>query len=243
MREGLLRTGNWLGFHAALVVGAGFYWWRERSADSRRTMVWAVLSLAAVAGGWRFFPRYYFQLLPVMVVVAARGWTLAGRWRAVMALALLLPAVRFGPRYVVLASDLITGREHRWADLAMNQDSRRISAEVLGRARPGDTLLVWGYRPDVWVYTRMPAGAPWLDSQPVNGVMADRHLTSSRPSAPAHPEWLRSWRPDFVVDGLGPYNPALAVRMEGYRRVAATRGSVLYANDPSSTAPVSRGTR
>ncbi len=256
VREGLLRSGNWLGFHAALAVGAAVYWWRERSADSRRTMVWAVLSLMAVAGGWRFFPRYYFQLLPVMVIVAARGWTLAGRWRVVMLVALVLPAVRFGPRYATLAADLISGREHRWSDLAMNQDSRRISDAILARAHPGDTLMVWGYRPDIWVYTRLPAGTGWLDSQPLTGVIADRHLTARRPEREIWLAWdnrrhLQNTHPTFIVDGLGQYNPKLAITvyrdlrpwLDRYRRVAATGGSVLYATGPSSTAPASPGTR
>lgn len=250
--EGLLRTGNWLGFHAALAIGAGFYWWRERTADSRRTIAWAALSLIAVAGGWRFFPRYYFQLLPVMIIAAARGWTLAGRWRALMLVALALPAARFGPRYAMLAGDLLAGREHRWRDVAMNQDSRRISNLLLARARAGDTLLVWGYRPDIWVYTRMPAGTPWLDSQPLTGVMADRHLTAPRPArelalAAENRHGLQNLHPTFIVDGLGRYNPALGIAaygdlsgwLAGYRRVAATGGSLLYAIGPASKAAAS----
>ncbi len=252
MGEGLLRTGNWLGFHAALAIGAGFYWWRERTADSRRTIAWAALSLIAVAGGWRFFPRYYFQLLPVMIIAAARGWTLAGRWRALMLVALALPAARFGPRYAMLAGDLLAGREHRWRDVAMNQDSRRISNLLLARARAGDTLLVWGYRPDIWVYTRMPAGTPWLDSQPLTGVMADRHLTAQRPArelalAAENRHSLQNLHPTFIVDGLGRYNPALGIAaygdlsgwLAGYRRVAATGGSLLYAIGPASKAAAS----
>ncbi|MCX6625668.1 MAG: hypothetical protein NTY38_32325 [Acidobacteria bacterium] len=251
LKEGLLRTGNWVGFHAALAIGGAAYWWRERNPGARRTIVWAALSLVAVAGGLRFFPRYYFQLLPVMVLVAARGWVLLGRWRAVMLVALLIPAVRFGPRYGILAADLLAGREHHWADLAMNQDSRRVSADLLSRARPGQTLLVWGYRPDIWVYTRMPSGTFWLDSQPLTGVIADRHLTAAHASAPWF-AWdnrghMQNMHPDFVIDGLGPYNPRLAITaypdlrpwLAQYSGLFSTGGSVLYQRTPV-TAPSSR---
>ena len=73
--------------------------------------VWLLLQLVAVAAGWRFFPRYYFQLLPVMALMAARGYTLLGRCRAMVWLLLLIPLARFGPRYATLAWDLAQHRQ------------------------------------------------------------------------------------------------------------------------------------
>jgi hypothetical protein len=195
-----------------------------------------LLSLAAVAAGWRFFPRYYFQLLPVMTLGAARGYVLMGRWRVVMWLLLLVPFVRFGPRYAALANDLARGRQTEWSDIALNQDSRRAADRISGEG----TLLVWGYRPDVFAYTRMRAGARFLDSQPLTGVLADRHLTSSEVAAP---EWAERNRrelirtnPDWIVDGLGPLNPALAIGryadlagwFSEYREIGRTQYSVIY---------------
>jgi hypothetical protein len=140
----------------------------------------------------------------------------------------------------VLAKNAITGRDSGWADLAMSQDSRAASRAVLARAQSGDTLLVWGYRPDIFVYTRMPAGAPFLDSQPLTGVIADRHLTQSRASTPELAARERGklvkHRPTFIVDGLGLYNPALAITnypdlrewLAGYDEVERTGNSVVY---------------
>jgi hypothetical protein len=238
---GIQRTANWAGFHAVLVAGAAWFWWRERSADGRRFAAWALLSLGAVAAGWRFFPRYYFQLLPVMTLAAARGLTLLGRRRASFAMALLLiPLIRFGPRYVTLAQDLITGKQHQWSDLAMSEDSRAAARIVKRLAQPGDTLLVWGYRPDIFVETRLAAGSRFLDSQPLTGVIADRHLVDSRPTVPElgrrnRRELVKS-RPTFIVDGLGAYNPALAIEsypdlkdwLGHYERVGRTSYSVIY---------------
>lgn len=239
--EGIRRTLNWAGFHAALVVSAAWFWWRERDRDSRRLALWALLSLVGVAAGGRFFPRYYFQLLPVMVLVGARGLVLLGRRRATVVLALLLvPLIRFGPRYVTLASDLLTGSESRWSDTAMHRDSRLAARVVSGLAQPGDTLLVWGYRPDMFVETRLPAGSRFLDSQPLTGVIADRHLVQSRASAPElaarNRRELARARPTFIVDGLGPYNPRLAITqypelaawLDNYRVVGGAPLSVVY---------------
>ena len=231
---GFTRTLNWAGLQSALVVAAAFAFWKEKNW---RMVLWLLVSLVGVAAGWRFFPRYYFQLLPVMALAAARGYTLLGRCRAVVWLLLLIPLMRFGPRYVTLANDLLHDRQTEWSDLALNQDSLAAAGLI---ARQG-TLLVWGYRPDVFAYTRMPAGSRFLDSQPLTGVLADRHLTNSDAAAP---DWAALNRreliandPTWIVDGLGPLNPALAITnypdlqdwlATNYREMARTRFSIIY---------------
>jgi hypothetical protein len=225
---GIVRTLNWIGFQCALVVAASFALFKEKQW---RMLAWLLLFLAAVAAGWRFFPRYYFQLLPVVVLLAARGYTLLGRWRAVVWLLLLIPLARFGPRYVMLASG-----QTEWSDLAMNQDSHEAARKI----GPEGSLLVWGYRPDVFAYTRMQAGSRFLDSQPLTGVLADRHLTNSEVIAP---DWaaqnrreLAGTKPDWIVDGLGPLNHSLAITeypdlrewLGSYREVGRTKLSIIY---------------
>jgi hypothetical protein len=230
---GFTRTLNWAGFQCALVAGAAYAFWKEKNW---RIAGWLLLSLMAVAAGGRFFPRYYFQLLPVMALMAARGYVLLGRSRVVLLLLLLIPLVRFGPRYVTLANDLLHDRQTQWSDLVMNQDSHAAADRI---DRQG-TLLVWGYRPDIFAYTRMPAGTRFLDSQPLTGVLADRHLSSSDVAAPElaarNRRELIQTRPTWIVDGLGPLNPALAITnypdlgnwLAGYQEVGRTRYTIIY---------------
>jgi hypothetical protein len=240
--EGIVRTLNWSGFHLALVAGACVYFQRER-ADRRRAIalaIWTALSFAAVAGGWRFFPRYYFQLLPVAVMLGARGYSHLGRYRAALLLLLLVPLIRFGPRYVMLAGDLIHDREPQWSDLRMSEDASHAAAAIERLSKTGDTLMVWGYRPEIFSRTRMPAGTRFLDSQPLTGVIADRHLTSSEISFPelanVNRQALVHAFPTFIVDGLGSYNSGLAITtypdlkdwFSHYREVARTSGSIVY---------------
>jgi len=231
-RSALTRTVNWAGFHAAAVIAAGRFL-RER--ERLRWVAWLIISAAGVALGLRFFPRYYFQLLPVVVLMAARGFTLMRpRVRDFAALLLLIPATRFGPAYLSALTD------SSWRDVAMDRDSRAAAAFVRERARPKDTLFIWGYRPEIYLYTGLPAGTMWLDSQPLTGVPADRHLTLSEPvereAAARRREELARTKPDWVLDGIGPYNPRLTVTrypdlrewMKGYRVVGTVGMTVVW---------------
>ena len=239
--NGLLRTAHWLGFHAAIAIGAVWFWWRDPKADRPRWAAWAVISAAAVVVGWRFFPRYYFQLLPLAALAGARGLALMGRRRAMAVGALLLvPLVRFGPRYALLASDLIARRPHVWVDSGMDRDSRRAAQLARQWSAPGDTLFVWGFRPELYVYTGLAAATRFLDSQPLTGVPADRHLTQSQPveteSTRARRAELARTHPSLILDGLGPFNPRLAIGayadlrpwLAQYREVARTDLTVIY---------------
>ena len=261
VENGLRRTGDWLGFHAALALGAAAFWRGNRKRENLWLAAWLVLSFAGVAMGARFFPRYFLQLLPPMVLLASRGLLIRagprGRparerpaWetddhttRALVvlaAVALLIPLVRFGPRYGALAADLLATREHRWNDVSLDQDSQAAAALVNAHKRPGDTLFVWGYRPGIFVYTRLAVASRFWDSQPLTGVPADRHLRETLAVLPAqaalHRAEFAQSKPTFVVDSLSLSNPGLAVDaypelrawLKQYQLVARTPLSLIY---------------
>ena len=252
VRNALERTAGWLGFHASLAIGAIWFWRADRGEDRWKWAAWLGVSFIAVAAGWRFFPRYFFQILPVMVLLAARGICLAPRVAraAVVAAALAVPLVRFGPRYVLLARDLVTGRQHEWVDVAIDRDSREVAA--LAKSLQAGPLFVWGFRPELYIYTGLPAATRFLDSQPLTGVPADRHLVDSTPVVPElaaenRQELIRS-HPGLILDGLALYNPKLSIEaypdlhdwLAGYEPVARTRNTILYElKNTASSRPVS----
>lgn len=229
--EGARRTLNWAGFHAALIVAACVTAWKE---EDWRWAIWLVVSVGGVFLGLRFYPRYFFHVLPVFVLLAARGFALLPRRFAILAAFLVLvPVVRFGPRYVQLALD------KPWSDTLLFRSSLEAANTLKTKASPGDTLLVWGYRPDLFPLSGLPAGTRFLDSQPLDGVIADRHLISSKVTFPElastnRDMLMRSPRPTWIADGLGPYNGVLDVRnflkdmMKGYTLVAQTPGYRLW---------------
>jgi 4-amino-4-deoxy-L-arabinose transferase-like glycosyltransferase len=247
--NGVRRVVNWMGFQSLLMIGAAWFWRQEPKRGRLRLAGWTAISFAGAAAGASFWPRYFLQVLPPLAIVSARGLALllfegtASRRKlaaAVCACAALVPAVRFGPRYALLALDLATGRRHQWDDVALDADSRAAAALVNRMRRPGDMLFVWGYRPGIFVYTRMPAGSRFWDSQPLTGVPADRHLFDATPILPERAarnraEVARS-KPEFIVDGLGLLNPRLSMEqypelrewLRNYRVVARTRLSVVY---------------
>jgi hypothetical protein len=240
LRNALARTAAWLGFHAALVIGAVWFWRASHAENRWRWAAWLGLSFIAVAAGWRFFPRYFFQILPVMVLLGARGICLLPRTArvSILLVALMVPPIRFGPRYFLLARDLATGRKPDWADVAMDRDSRAVAA--LTRNLPAGPLFVWGFRPELYIYTGRPAATRFLDSQPLTGVPADRHLVDATPVTPElaienRRELIRS-HPVLILDGLGPYNPKLSIEaypdlhdwLAAYQPVARTRTTIVY---------------
>lgn len=248
VREGILRTLNWMGFHAALVLPGAYALWRNRGTLMAPMAVWLVLALASVAGGWRFFPRYYFALLPVAVLLAATGLRLIPlRVRIVLlVVTLAIPAIRFGKPQIQIAWESWTSPPPKHRDLNLWLDARRAAQKLREASRPGDTLLVWGYRPELNVLAGLPAGTRFLDSQPLTGVIADRHLFRSQNSYPElsrqNRQELLATAPTWIADGLGPFNRELAIDayaelapwLENYQVWTSTEGFVLYRRKDAS---------
>ncbi|MBI4893917.1 MAG: hypothetical protein HY821_25090 [Acidobacteria bacterium] len=236
-KEGLSRTLNWAGFHAALVILAVCGLVKEQR-HRRLLLLWLGMAAIMVLAGFRFFPRYYFLLLPACVVAAARGASVPRRlWTTwLVAAALAVPAVRFGWRHI----GTLRREPAALRDLALSEDARDAAKRLALLALPNETLFVWGYRPELNVLARLPGTTRFLDSQPLTGVIADRHLSGTRVSAPelaarSRVELTRA-RPSFIADGLGPLNPALAITkyadlrawLSDYEPVAQTRTVLIY---------------
>ncbi len=251
---GVVRTLDWVGFHLALAGGAVFALFHLSHGDRWKLAWWLTLSFTAVCLGTRFAPHYFLQLLPAMVIVGSRGIVLA--WRkypkpvaTLLTIALLVPFVRFAPRYVSLAYDNFLGRDPRWSDVVMDLDSRAAAEKIRALAQTGDTLFVWGYRPDIYDYTRLTSDGKFWDSQPLTGVPADRHLhvrdaIYGGPAAQNRRELVQS-HPTWLVDGLGPLNPNLKPNvfpdlrpwLARYKIIGRTKLSVIYRRTESPVSP------
>lgn len=225
LTAGVASLLGWFGFHAALCIAAAWYIFREKPP---RLLAWFLISLLGTGLGFHFAPRYMNQLLPPLAILSGYGLAQLFRsnqrhapavviLRVLIAGSLIVPIVRFGPSYIELAEDDLIHRGHSWRDVAMDQESRAAARIVESATRPDDTIFIWGYRPDVIAYTRLPVAGKFWDSQPLTGVPADRHLSTDVPVSAAWArdnrlEFVKSPAPTLVVDGLSRYNPSLDIR-------------------------------
>ena len=193
--EGARRTLNWGGFHIALLLGAALGLLELCQRRERwRTAGWLLLSASCRLDRRPLFP------------------------------ALLLPTPsRPSPSWrhaAFSASPCRLGCSSCWRSrgaLRPRSSPRRPRAGQRRRAsrrdprpyrKPGDTLFVWGYRPELFAFTRTcppgrvsgfaaphrsPRGPPPDESQP--------HVSES---AREYRATLEETRPTFVIDGLGP---------------------------------------
>lgn len=228
LAEFLRRTANWVGFQSAAMIAAFLHW----RSIGWRNYVWLAVSLATVVLGLRFFPRYYFFLLvPVVVLAGQTLEQLKPRWRIAILALLLIPVIRFAPRDI----QLVLGNE-KWDDLALFHDSQIIASYLNQQAKAGDTLFVWGYRPDIDALSRLKGGTPYLESQPLDCIFADRHLSESKAmpnlGCAERLKRLRESEPTWMVDGLGPSNVRLRLEayypLSGYDLVLRTQTAYLY---------------
>jgi hypothetical protein len=111
-------------------------------------LAWFIFSYAGVALGGRFYYHYFFQALPALCLIGARGImgiiAAAGsrkpmeRWSliSVLVLGFLFTLVRFHGRTVMLAADWVSGKKSQytmdWFHERLNREERMVAAEVRG---------------------------------------------------------------------------------------------------------------
>ena len=184
-------------------------------------LAWMAASLAGAAAGGRGFEHYYIQCLPPISLLAA--WTLAAIGRLIRRwwdaeggrLPRCLPAVGPAVLLVVVAAGLVFGPLAGRQRLGPPPDpALRAAAFIQAHTAPSDSIFVWGYNPDIYLYAnRRPASRfvycsfqtgliPWTNLAPgkdttyaivpgaMNALLAD----------------LAAHRPAFIVDcSFGPH--------------------------------------
>ncbi len=124
---------------AALAVRS----WRT-DAD---VWLWLVSAIIGVSSGTRFFGHYYWQLLPPLCVLAARGSTVLGeRW------------TKLG-----IGVAALTGAGAAFAAAAFrlggpSNDYQALASYAREHTTPDERIFVWGHEPSVfWAADRLPA--------------------------------------------------------------------------------------
>ncbi|HWO02947.1 MAG TPA: hypothetical protein VNS63_27140, partial [Blastocatellia bacterium] len=140
-----------------LASGATLTHDRDFEADAL-LLIWFATSFAGVMLGGRLFPHYFFQILPSLCLIGARGlfglldvmkqWNLNLKRAAVVVIAagFLFTLVRFHGRSVMLLADWARGTRSEanagWYYDQRNQEERLVAAFVTRRG--GDTTQLEG---------------------------------------------------------------------------------------------------
>ena len=109
-------------------------------------LLWLAVSYAGVVLGGRLYSHYFFQILPALCLIGARGLTeIRSRLRrrdagfrngvtAILVLGFLFTLVRFHGRTVILAADMVRGRKSSitsgWFHERIDREERMVAAVV-----------------------------------------------------------------------------------------------------------------
>ena len=209
---GLRKTLNYAGFHFALFLGLALllaYFPRGKATPEREVShavwLWLGASFLGVAIGGRFFPRYFYQVLPFLCLLAARGYRLArqaGEWlpekksvrinaalRVLFWAGIVFSLVWFHNRTAVRAYELATGRSTTymaiWDDPAIDQDSRRIARRLLWEEKrrrtaegsAGRPATNPGHGPSLFVWGYRPEIYFYCGCPPASKFLSSQPLT------------------------------------------------------------------
>ncbi len=147
--NGLARTGWFLFGSAALIVLLPWAW-RHRRRDLD-LWLWLLSGAVAVLIGFRFFPHYYLQLLPALVLLATRALDSLGneRRRRVVPVVAVLAVVTT----LSFVAPAFTNGDNRDTKIALD-----VATYVRSHTATGARVLVWGQAPEVyWSSDRLPA--------------------------------------------------------------------------------------
>ena len=148
-----------------------------RTTDYRRSdvtlLLWLAISYAGLAVGGRFYSNYFFQILPSLCLLGARGligiisalkskpaW-LRRAATILIAIGFVVTAVRFHTRTAVLAADWIrgamSGTSSVWYHEELNREERLVAAVVTDFPDGADQIELIGAEA---MRARGPRGAP-----------------------------------------------------------------------------------
>lgn len=175
--------------------------------------VWSVAALAGAGSGGRDFQHYSIQFLAPFCLGAglALGWlydraaAAPGHWLARLAAGAVLAGLIFE-----LVPPAVAGRKRRQGE----DPARTVAAYIRQHGGPDDRIFVWGYHPDLYLYSdRRPASRflyasfltgllPWINADP--DVPTDRWIVPGAMDQLLAD--LRRRQPRYIVDCSPGYN-------------------------------------
>ena len=171
--KGIVNTLTFVAACLPLVIGAILACrdkdeiWAGKTAE--RTALLGLLAVSAIgaAAGARFYPHYYIQLIPPLVLLAApyyaRLWSRTiqpPHW-------LLRPRVT----YAWLGLTIIVFSIVHWTGLAPRRVPSEAGRYLSTHSSPDDRIFVWGQTPEIYLHARRRPACRYITTFPLTGYV------------------------------------------------------------------------
>jgi 4-amino-4-deoxy-L-arabinose transferase-like glycosyltransferase len=244
--HGVLMTLAFAGACLPLLIGAVLAFrdqggvWTDKSAERTSLLGLLVVSAIGAAAGARFYPHYYIQLIPPLVLLAAPYYTRLWSEKIEPRYWLLRPPVT----YAWLALTVVAFSIAHWRGLASQREPSEAGRYLMEHSNPEQRIFCWGQEPKVYLDARRRPAARYITTFPLTGFVFGEPL----PDADTHDRILpgawqnleqdfRKHRPIFIVDEQPEPDAQYPIRdfpilarllAEQYREVARTDAGVIY---------------
>jgi 4-amino-4-deoxy-L-arabinose transferase-like glycosyltransferase len=171
--KGIFLTLAFIGVCLPLILGAIMACrdkseiWAAKTAE--RAALFGLLSASAIgtAAGARFYPHYYIQLIPPLVLLAAPYY--AGLWsRTIQPPHWLL---RARVTYAWLALTIVFFSIEHWTGLAQRRVPSETGQYLFAHSDPADRIFVWGQSPETYLDAHRRPACRYITTFPLTGYV------------------------------------------------------------------------
>jgi 4-amino-4-deoxy-L-arabinose transferase-like glycosyltransferase len=243
--KGAIHTLGFVGACLPLVVGSVMslrdraLWQHDRAARGGLS-VWLAVSIVGASASGRFYPHYYIQMLPPMVLLTAP--VAAALWRDASSSRRASRWVRVATAWV--ATTVVAFLISHIASLRTVEGGTEAGAYLRKHALPRDRIVVWGQHVRIYTDAERRSATRYFVTFPLTGYVFGGPVsgldTSNRIVPGAWQTFLHEFdsrRPAFVVDTQNRAGarypvarfPELARRLQScYEAEAETKEGVIY---------------
>lgn len=157
------------------------------------SILWFAVSILPVIVGGRIYFHYYFVLLPPAAFLFGVWWSERTRpfkkWAGAIFISWLIICISGWTIYSASKPYRKPGRKDKWVHVA------RFLKDIKA---PGDTLFVWGYCPQIYIYSGLMNATRFTTSDYLTGRSPMTAGLEYDPSTPNPPSSFRKLMNDFI---------------------------------------------
>ncbi|MEP6586171.1 MAG: glycosyltransferase family 39 protein [Candidatus Udaeobacter sp.] len=172
-QKGIVQTLTFLGACLPLVIGVIIACrdkdeiWDGKRAERITLLGLLAASAIGAAAGARFYPHYYVQLIPPLVLLGAPYYAQLWSRRMQPPNWLLRPKVT----YVWLALTVIAFSIKHWTGLAPRRVPSDAGRYLFTHSTPDDRIFVWGQTPEIYLDAHRRPACRYITTFPLTGYV------------------------------------------------------------------------